>query len=149
MTDRCDVKAQGSAVLSQQLNVQEEMRTRHLRKFRCTGGGMRCDVVLLLLLLLKRKEVNYLLVGGLFTLARRSFTRSEKEPCQVQRYHLLTRQNENSMARGPFSEKEVYCSEVGEKEKQASIIFQREWNNKIHWVEGLIEVLSYVVMTDL
>jgi hypothetical protein len=41
MTDRRDVKAQGSAVLSQQLNVQEEMRTRHLRKFRCTGGGMR------------------------------------------------------------------------------------------------------------
>jgi hypothetical protein len=27
------------------------------------------------------------------------------------------------MARGPFSEKEVYCSEVGEKEKQASINF--------------------------
>jgi hypothetical protein len=76
-TEGHDVKAQGSAVLSQPLNVQEEMKTWHLRKYKCTGGGVRCDAVLLL----KRKEVNYLLVGGLFTLAKLTFTRSRKEPC--------------------------------------------------------------------
>ena len=74
---------------------------------------MRCDVVLLL----KRKEINFLLVGGLFTLARRSFTRSGRSLVKCNTTPFESDKTRIQWRAGPFSKKEVYCSEVGEQEK--------------------------------
>jgi hypothetical protein len=89
------------------------MRTWHAQKIYMHRGRceMRCGVVV-------EEEGNKLFVGQRFVY----FCEAErhevgKEPYRVQHYHLLIGKNETSMARGPFSEKEVYCSEVGEKEK--------------------------------
>jgi hypothetical protein len=72
---------------------------------------MRCGVVV-------EEEGNKLFVGRRFVyFGEAELHEIWKEPCQVQHYPLLIRQNENSMARGPFFGKEVYCSEVGEQEK--------------------------------
>jgi len=72
--------AQGSAVLSQQLNVQEEMRTWHLQKIWMHRGWceMRCGVVV-------EEEGNKLFAGRRFVyFGEAELHEIWQEPCQVQ-----------------------------------------------------------------